>query len=181
MPAIEPSSRPSPSTLLLPPRHQTVGGCGGVVLLSPETSCSGSRSRAWLGRSLGAAHRWRPILGRPQLHDTPAGTSDSAVPDDALSVLAVLRRPQTSRDRNATARRLLRVVGQQFAGVPPDSVRLLTLTPGHHALVLSARRVGRAPGAGAPGQRDPVCLFVNAGAASGGAATRRRGARWARS
>jgi hypothetical protein len=126
--------------------------------------------------AVAATHAWRPVLGRPQLHDTPAGTSATPVPSDARSVLAVLRRAQNSHDRSATARKLLRAVGQQFQGVRPASVRLVTPTPGHHALVLSAQGVGRVPGVGAPGQPDPVCLiFSGGGTCASGATVRATG------
>jgi hypothetical protein len=123
--------------------------------------------------AVAATHPWRPVLGRPQLHDTPAGTSDSPVPHDTRSVVEVLRRPQTSLDRGPTARKLLRLVGQQFTGVRPASVRLLTPAPSHHALILSARGVGRSPQSTAPEQRDPICLVFSGGSTCGSTAALR--------
>jgi hypothetical protein len=86
--------------------------------------------------AVAATQPWQSILGRPALHDTPRGTSKTPVPANALALLAVLRRPQNAQDRGPTARALLRHVGQQFAGVRLSSVRLVTVSGGHHALVV---------------------------------------------
>ena len=118
--------------------------------------------------ALAATTPWRPILGRPELRDTPAGTSNSPVPNDASALLAVLRRPQTDADRGPIAQKLLRNVGQQFRGVRLRSVRLVTLSPGHHALVLSTEGVGQVPGV-TKGTSNPVCLVFTAGGLCGGA------------
>lgn len=122
--------------------------------------------------AVAATQPWRPILGRPALHDTPAGTSDTPVPDNASALLAVLRRPQTDRDRSPTSRVLLRVVGQQFHGVRVNSVRLLSPSPGHHALVVSAQGVGQEPGV-TKGIGDAICLIFSAGRVCGDAASLR--------
>jgi hypothetical protein len=111
--------------------------------------------------AVAATQPWQPILGRPGLHDTPSGTSKTPVPADELALLAVLRRPQNAQDRGPTATALLRSVGQEFTGVRPASVRLVTVSPGHHALVLSATRGG--------GISQPVCLVFSAGGLCGGA------------
>jgi hypothetical protein len=111
--------------------------------------------------AVAATQPWQPILGRPALHDTPSGTSNTPVPADALALLAVLRRPQNAQDRGPTATALLRSVGQEFAGVRPASVRLVTVFPGHHALVLSATTGG--------GISQPVCLVFSDGGLCGGA------------
>jgi hypothetical protein len=111
--------------------------------------------------ALAATQPWNPTLGRPKLHDRPHGTSTTPVPTNVLSIFAVLRRPQTAADRGPLARKLLRNVGQQFYGVRPDSVRLVTLDPGHHLLVTSSRRVGPSPGVG-PDLKDPLCMVLSA-------------------
>src|SRR5436190_3343556 len=69
------------------------------------------------------------------------------------------------RDRGPTATALLRSVGQAFGGVRLSSVRLVALSPGHHALVLSATRVGDT--------REPVCLVFSSGGLCGPAGTLR--------
>lgn len=117
--------------------------------------------------AVAATEPWQPILGRPALHDTPHGTSKTPVPPDALAALGVLRRPQNDEDRGPVARALLRYVGQQFGGVRLASVRLVTMSPGHHALVLSAVSVGRAASKGRAGVGDPVCLVFSAGGLCG--------------
>jgi hypothetical protein len=119
--------------------------------------------------AVAATQPWQPILGRPGLHDTPRGTSNTPVPGDVLAALAVLRRPQNAHDRSATAKKLLRGVGQEFAGVRLSSVRLVTLSPGHHALVLSAKSVGPPPSTGHRGTAEPVCLVFSGGGLCGGA------------
>jgi hypothetical protein len=125
--------------------------------------------------AVAATQPWQPILGRPGLHDTPRGTSKTSVPADALALLAVLRRPQNAQDRGPTARALLRNVGQEFAGVRLSSVRLVTVSPGHHALVLSATKVGGVPSTGDRGIGEPVCLVFSAGGLCGGADALRTG------
>jgi hypothetical protein len=112
--------------------------------------------------AVAATEPWQPILGRPALHDTPRGTSRTPVPADVLGMLGVLRRRQNDQDRGPVARTLLRSVGQQFSGVRLASVRLVTLSAGHHALVLSAESVGRAASRGRPGVGEPVCLVFPA-------------------
>lgn len=119
--------------------------------------------------AVAATQPWRPILGRPTLRDTPVSTSGSAVPANAIALLAVLRRPQTDRDRGRAIRTLLRSVGQQFSGVRLISVRLLSPAPGHHALVMSATGVGQVPAIAHHGVVDPVCLIINAGSVCGDA------------
>lgn len=117
--------------------------------------------------ALALTEPWQPVLGRG--HDQPTGTSLTPVPSDATSILGVLRRPQTPQDRSPTALRLLRGVGQEFAGVRLDSVRLITLTPGHHALVMSSQSVGHEPGLEVKGIGNPVCVVFSFGGTCGDA------------
>lgn len=140
--------------------------------VTPRTAAAVVAGLAITVPAIAATEPWRPILGRPALHDTPAGTSNTPVPDDARALLGVLRRPQSDLDRSRTARVLLRVVGQQFRGVRVDSVRLLTPSPGHHALVISAQGVGQEPGV-AKGIGDPICLIFTAAAVCGDATSLR--------
>jgi hypothetical protein len=105
--------------------------------------------------ALAAIKPWRPLLGRPELADVPGGTATSPVPRTATDLLGVLRRPQEERDRGPASQRLLRLLGQQFAGVRTDSVRLTSDAAGHHALVVSAEHVA--------GIGDAVCLVFAGG------------------
>jgi len=118
--------------------------------------------------ALAATEPWKPIFGRPALRDVPAGTSESPIPNDEQALLGVLRRPQEPRDHGEAAQDLLRSVGQEFAGVRPDSLRLLTSSTGHSALLVSAEKVGRET-------ENPVCIAVPHGGFCGGAATLRTG------
>jgi hypothetical protein len=118
------------------------------------------------GPAVAITRPWPPILGRPALHDTPLSTSNTAVPRDAAAILGVLRRPQTAYDRGPTTDKLLRGVGQEFAGVRLPSVRLVTLARGHDALVISATGVGL-PARGEIDIADPLCLEWSDGGTCG--------------
>jgi hypothetical protein len=135
---------------------------------TPRTAAVAIAGLAIAASAVAATTPWHPILGRPEVHDAPAGTSSSPVPTDANAQLAVLRRPQTDRDRGPITEKLLRSIGQQFQGVRLGSVRLVTLSPGHHALVLSAEGVGQLPGV-TKGTSNPVCFVSNVGSSCGGA------------
>ena len=135
---------------------------------TPRTLAVAVVGLAIAASAVAATTPWHPILGRPEVHDAPAGTSDSPVPTDANAQLAVLRRRQTDRDRGPITQKLLRSIGQQFQGVRLGSVRLVTLSPGHHALVLSAEGIGQLPGV-TNGTSNPVCLVSNVSSACGSA------------
>jgi hypothetical protein len=115
--------------------------------------------------ALAITQPWRPILGRSP-GDAPLGMSQTPVPGHDLSALALLRRPQSPQDRGPITQQLLRGVGQEFAGVRLNSVRLVTLAPGHHAVVLSAEAIGL-PAAGQIDTRNPICLVWSSGGICG--------------
>jgi hypothetical protein len=115
--------------------------------------------------ALAITQPWRPILGRGP-GGAPLGISQTPVPGDAVSALALLRRPQDAADRGPITQQLLRGVGQEFAGVRLNSVRLVTLAPGHHAVVISAEAIGR-PAAGQIDGRNPICLVWSYGGVCG--------------
>jgi hypothetical protein len=122
------------------------------------------------GPAVAITQPWRPILGRPALHDTPLSTSNTPVPRDATAILGVLRRPQSTYDRSPTTEKLLRGAGQEFAGVRLPSVRLVTLARGHDALVISAASVGL-PAEGETDIADPLCLEWSDGGTCGSLST----------
>jgi hypothetical protein len=119
--------------------------------------------------ALAETQPWQPILGRPALHDTPAGTSNSPVPTNEFGLLGVLRRPQNDTDRGPIAQRLLAGVGSEYKGVRLTSVRLLTSTDGHHALLVPTEQHGISPRPGKYETANTVCLELSSGGFCGGA------------
>jgi hypothetical protein len=114
------------------------------------------------GSALAATDVWNPVLGRPELHDTPASVSDSPVPPSTVATLGVLRRPQTSADRAPAALALLRHAGVESAGVRPASVRLITLSDGRRVVIYSQQKTVN-PSTGATEMTEPVCVLFPGG------------------
>jgi hypothetical protein len=125
--------------------------------------------------ALAETQPWQPILGRPALHDTPAGTSKSPVPTSDLGLLGVLRRPQNDADRGPIAQQLLAGVGSEYKGVRLASVRLLTSADGHHALLVPAEQHGISPKPGTYETANSLCLELGSGGFCGGAEQIRSG------
>jgi hypothetical protein len=73
--------------------------------------------------ALAITQPWQPILGRPDIDDGAPTVSAAPIPPDQAKALSVLRRDQTSEDRNASS--LLRSLHPGFDGVNPASIRLL--------------------------------------------------------
>jgi hypothetical protein len=67
---------------------------------------------------------WSPRLGRPRI-DGRVSVSRAPVPASASDVLAVLRRPQTPRDRRLAAPHL-RDAGREMVGVQVDGIRAVS-------------------------------------------------------
>jgi len=111
--------------------------------------------------ALAATQPWRPLLGRPALHDTPVGTSDSSPPSDQLAVLGVLRRAQDAQDRSHTARTLLANLGVEETGVRTQSIRLLISPGGDEAVLVSAEKTVNP--AGDVTYANPLCLVFEHG------------------
>lgn len=108
--------------------------------------------------ALAATQPWQPILGRPSLHDTPAGISHTPPPAAQLQLLGVLRRPQDQADRGPIAQTLLSHVGSEYKGVRLDSVRLLTASSGRHALLVPAAEHGLSPQPGKYEVTNDLCV-----------------------
>ncbi|MDA0169718.1 hypothetical protein OJ998_11540 [Solirubrobacter taibaiensis] len=85
---------------------------------------------------------WTPKVGRPD-KGMPMSIDRTPVSPTATKVLAVLRRPQTDRDRRLAGPRL-RYVGPPGEGVQVDGVRALNA---RYALV-PVKRLGTLPGPG---------------------------------
>jgi hypothetical protein len=114
------------------------------------------------GTALAVTNVWNPVLGRPELHDTPANVSDRPVPPGTVSTLGVLRRPQTSADRGPAAQALLRHAGVESAGVRPNSVRLVTPSDGPQIVIYSQEKTID-PNTGATEMTEPVCVLLRGG------------------
>jgi hypothetical protein len=67
---------------------------------------------------------WNPRLGRPRI-DGHLSVSRAPVPGSARAVLAVLRRPQTARDRRLAAPHL-RDATREMVGVQVDGIRAVS-------------------------------------------------------
>jgi hypothetical protein len=67
---------------------------------------------------------WNPRLGRPRI-DGPVSVSRAPVPTSASEALAVLRRPQTARDRRLAAPHL-RDATREMVGVQVDGIRAVS-------------------------------------------------------
>ena len=85
---------------------------------------------------------WTPRVGRPNV-GLDASSDRTSVSRTAIDALAVLRRPQTARDRRLAERRL-RYFGGPIDGIQVDGVRALNT---HYALV-PVTKVGPNTGAG---------------------------------
>lgn len=108
--------------------------------------------------ALAATQPWQPILGRPSLHDTPAGISSTPPPADQLQLLGILRRPQSDADRGPIAQKLLKSVGSEYKGVRLDSIRLLTASNGQHALLVPAEQHGLSAQPGRYEEANDLCI-----------------------
>lgn len=112
--------------------------------------------------ALAATEPWQPVLGRPALHDTPAGSSTTSPPSDQLAVLGVLRRGQTAADRGPATVVLLRHIGIEAAGVRTSSIRLLSSAAGTHAVLVSVQHSVDVAG-NEPTERNQLCLLFESG------------------
>jgi hypothetical protein len=99
-----------------------------------------------------ATQPWAPLLAHRSPGAPISTTSETAPPAAELALLGVLRRPQDSQDRSATATHLLSLIGDGEVGVRLSYLRLLTTPGGQTALLVSLRHV---PG---PMAAD-LCLF----------------------
>jgi hypothetical protein len=98
---------------------------------------------------------WNPTLGRPRV-DGPVSVDRSPVPPSVRDVLAVLRRPQTARDRRL-ARPHLRNASSEMTGVQVDGIR--AVSPDYALVPIKGLRdAGRDLG-------PMVCLLGSGGAA----------------
>lgn len=110
---------------------------------------------------------WQPILGRPELHDVPNGTSPTAPPRRQLGEFAVLRRRQNAQDRGATAQALLRRLGPEEGGIRLRTVRLLTAASGRQALLVATATAGLPDGPVVDKMPDELCLLDSTGGLCG--------------
>jgi hypothetical protein len=117
--------------------------------------------------ALAATQPWQPLLGRPELHAVPAGTSATSPPTDQLAVLGVLRRSQTAADRGPVTVALLRHLGIEQGGVRTSSIRLLTSAAGAHAVLVSIEHNANVAG-NEPIEHDQLCLLFEGGGSCGG-------------
>ena len=101
---------------------------------------------------------WTPPLGRPE-HDLNATIDRAPVDPQAVEQLAILRRPQTARDRELAAPRL-RHAGGIVQGVQVDDVRAFNE---HYALV----PITKLDDPGGPDAGPMLCLMGGGGAACG--------------
>lgn len=112
--------------------------------------------------ALAATQPWQPLLGRPALQATPAGTSTTPPPSDQLAILGVLRRSQTASDRGPITTALLEELGPEQAGVRVASIRLLSSAAGAHAVLVSIERnANLAPNE--PVEQNQLCLLFGHG------------------
>jgi hypothetical protein len=112
--------------------------------------------------ALAATQPWQPLLGRPALHATPAGTSTTSPPSDQLALLGVLRRSQTAADRGPITVALLKHLGPEQAGVRVASIRLLSSAAGAHAVLVSIEHNANVAG-NEPVERNQLCLLFEHG------------------
>jgi hypothetical protein len=108
--------------------------------------------------ALAATQPWEPILGEPGTANRPAGISPTPPAPNQLNGLAVLRRPQNESDRGPEAQKLMRQVGAEYKGVRLDSIRLLSSTSGHHALLVPSAEHGASSKPGQYEVKDDLCL-----------------------
>jgi hypothetical protein len=116
------------------------------------------------GSAAAAAGLWQPVLGRPELDNTPQGVSEAPIPRNARDMLGVLRRPQSAADRGSATRALLRHAGSESSGVRLDSVRLVTLSNGSKVAVFSEEK-SVDPASGSTEIAEPVCILLAHGGA----------------
>lgn len=122
------------------------------------------------GTALAATTPWSPTLGDPRIgHPAPA---TSPIPEDQLTALGVLRRPQTDRDRSETVRTTLRrLPALEDVGVRTDGVRLLREDSTGSAVLVLLERSGTAdadPGHETPTVPDAICIERTLASGGGG-------------
>jgi hypothetical protein len=102
---------------------------------------------------------WDPSVGRQSTgYPTLSFTKPSS---STLSRLGVLRRAQTTTDRDSQTQALLRLVGGRLKGVRPLYVRNVEpqLGPGAVTLVSAERRQGQLGASSAADGQETVCLL----------------------
>ena len=104
---------------------------------------------------------WNPTVGRPGIDEPIVPPSSAPVATDAKAALAILRREQTTADREAAAP-LLRALGHPVGGVQLDGVR--ALGAGWILAPAEVVDVGREP------STNQLCMTNGEGIACGNAA-----------
>jgi hypothetical protein len=104
---------------------------------------------------------WSPRLGRPWI-DGPVSVSRAPVATSARAVLAVLRRPQTARDRRLAAPHLRDATRDMF-GVQVDGIR--AVSPDYALVPIGGIRVPVIQGVPRPRTAPMICLFGGGGSA----------------
>jgi hypothetical protein len=116
---------------------------------------SAAASHIWFA----ATGAWHPILGDDHRgHPQPA---DAPIPADQVSTLAVLRRPQTDRDRGHDVQAILSLlVRGEIKGLHTDGIRALRRHAYGATILVPAERVGRHdPGYPGGVRRQMLCVF----------------------
>lgn len=104
---------------------------------------------------------WHPQLGTPGRGDRPRAAA-TAVPAEQLAALAVLRRPQTDRDRGPLVRIALRRLDRSLAnGVHVDAIRVIEQGRRSATILIPAERTGPyEPRYANLAARDVLCLHT---------------------
>jgi hypothetical protein len=110
------------------------------------------------GTAVAATGTWRPQLGSPDRGPVPKASSRS-VPASQRDLLAVLRRPQSERDRGPLVEAALKVLSREVVnGIHTDAIRVLFQNAREVVLLVPVRRVGVVDHPENV-QRDQLCLM----------------------
>ena len=110
------------------------------------------------GTAVAATGTWRPQLGADHRGPRPLASARS-VPSEQLHMLAVLRRPQTDRDRGPLVEQALKGMSRDFInGIHTDAIRVLFQNRREIVVLVPVRRNGSLHHEPGP-QRDALCLM----------------------
>jgi hypothetical protein len=116
---------------------------------------------AFAGTAVAALALWTPVLGDSRFGEAPPTISASAPPPDQLNALGVLRREQSTADRNgALATGALRAINASSSGVRTNYIRVLAGGNGSSGFVLVPVAGRRASLTSPAAIADALCLYA---------------------
>ncbi|MFL5844317.1 MAG: hypothetical protein ACJ762_06455 [Solirubrobacteraceae bacterium] len=134
--------------------------------LSARTVGIGVAGLAATATAIGASSAWKPWFGSGPEAPQPS-IAQAAPSEELMSLLGVLRRPQSGADRGLDTREALRYIGTSRQGIYTDYIRQLPVGDGGFKATLIP--VSSAVQPTGPELANTVCLFVAEASGDGGA------------